>query len=156
MLPALFATVVLHWTNPSFQADTSHAPDGSAINPCGAGADSAHLDRVNIYRAYVGGSGLPILIRTHYAVAGQADTIMVPDSPPASYFVAAENAAGEACRSGYTVGVPSVSVPLGPGPPRRELYDLAGRRVQGEPRSGVYFEWVLIQGKPVRRVVVIR
>ena len=150
MLPALFATFVIHWTNPSFQADTSDA------HACDAGPDSVHLTRINLYRAWVGGDGYPIYLRSHLSpVAGAPDTAQVPDTPPATYFIRAENIKGEGCEKGITVGM----LPVAVGPsvvPRRELYDLAGRKVTGTLRPGIYFERVLVKGKPVRRIVVIR
>ena len=135
----LLATVTLHWTNPSFMEDTTHSPDGSAVNPCGAGSNPVHLIQTNIYRAWVGSIDPPVYLRSHAAVEGTADTIQVPDDPPASYFVGPENAAGEGCRTGYTVGVPSVSVPpWWPLEKDGQAFDIQGRRI--EPgASGVYF-----------------
>ena len=133
MLPALFATVVIHWTHPPFQADTSDA------RSCEGGPDSVHLTRINLYYAFVGSDGTLVYLRSHLSpIAGAPDTAEVWDDPPTSFFVGAESLAGESCRAGITLGVPSVSVPPWWPKEKEPEYDIQGRRV--EPgRNGVYF-----------------
>lgn len=141
ILVQLLTTVVLRFTAPAVQA---------RLEGCTPGNDPAHLTSVRLYRALVGGNGLPSLVRSHSAVAGAADTFMVPDLPPATYTVRSTNAAGESCPSnGLTVGVPAVGVPPAPTQTRPPLYDLAGRRVASPIAGGIYFT----KG---RRIVVIK
>jgi hypothetical protein len=144
------------YTTPAFLADTAATGNGCLGGPLPA------LERqsMRLYGAPAYHAGwVPVLLRVHAdLMPGTRDTFNLYDAEPWSYWVAAANSVGEGCTgapgSGITVGVPSVSVPPSGLPARRELFDLAGRRVEGTPRSGVYFE--LTPGTKTKRIVVIR
>lgn len=139
----------LRWTNPGLAR--------SAV-PCADSVARANLTQIDIYRAAVGGTGQRFLLRSHlYALATPpTDSLMVPDSPAATYWVIPVNAAGasECEPRGWTVGVPTTGVELTDRSDRPGSYiDLAGRVVRPPFPRGIYFER-MVSG--VRRVVVVR
>ncbi len=145
MVLELLLALRVSYTVPSFLADTTHAPDGSATNPCGPGLD-AETGPITVKlfyaRAYWDPNWQPIYLRQHDTlIPGQRDTFELDDTVPATYWVEPSNMAGAGCRTGITVGVPAVSVPFQPKPGDRvEYYDVKGRHLKGPPESaGLYF-----------------
>jgi len=152
------------YTSPAFLADTAYYTnpswDGTSsplFNSCAAGAvPELNPLTIKLYgaKAYQGTGWARIFLRSHTVLPGIRDTFNLYDDEPWSYWVVPSNAAGEGCEAGITVGVANVGVPLTGGAPKRVLFDLAGRRVEGVPRSGVYFE--MAPGTKTKRIVVIR
>jgi hypothetical protein len=146
------AIAILHFTVSAFEADTSQMANG-----CDPGASLEHVKSLRLYRM-VCYQEPPVreFVRERPTRSGP-DTLQVDDSRCISYFVTVVDSAGnESCERGATVGVAAVGVGTIIGTPQRELYDLAGRKVQGIPKSGVYFQVIRSGGKVVKRIVVIR
>lgn len=141
---SLMATITLTWTNPQYQANRDSTYVNDDPRQCeGNPALPVHLTHVDIYRAQVGGNGTPLFLRSHlYGAVPLTDSIQVPDTPAASYFIEPWNVVGPGCRKGKTVGVPNVGVPM-PLEPKKMLlrpgyFDIMGRRIE-PTRSGRYF-----------------
>lgn len=113
------------------------------------------IAKARLYRAFCGGTGMPVLVDSLPAASGVETCFTVDTLGCVTYFMTAVNGAGkESCMAGLSfprvVGIPK--------PPAKPLhypgilYDLMGRRVFGPLRSGVYFE----NTQGVKRIVVIR
>jgi hypothetical protein len=133
----------LSYHAPAALADTTHDILGALVNPCGAGLNpEAFPLTINLYWALAyQPSWSPVYLRSHLVQPGAADTFLVDASRAATYWVEPMNAAGAGCRTGYTVGVPAVDVPLVIQHWRRSgwrRFDLQGRRMEIGP-SGQYY-----------------
>jgi len=112
--------------------------------------------RAKFYRAYCGGTGMPVLVDSLPAAAGVETCFQADTTVCVSYFMTAVNGAGmeSLCKAGISyprvVGIPKP--PAAPLHFPKRYYDLQGRRVYGPLKSGVYFE----KQDGVMKIVVIR
>lgn len=137
---------VLWFTTPSYGADPSGCP----------GEDTTVVQNVVLARLYRADCGIGswYLVREKTTATAHEESIAVDTTGCMTYGVTTVNAAG--LESSISC-MPVISFPrqvsVEPLPiEKSELFDLAGRRVSGPLRKGVYFQRV--NGK--KRVVVVR
>jgi hypothetical protein len=142
------------WTNPAFVVDTVG---------CGPGqVPEDRLERVELLVHHVGitpPGALDTLRVPAVGREGLRDSTMIDDrgTQTVVYSQVVDQAGNRSCYSDPVTLAPIVSVPPD-GVVSVELFDLQGRRVDGEPeRRGVYYRrTTMADGRVVRKVVVIR